>query len=66
MPRGCSLPECFTSSSAGLERPPLFLIIQWRRQRHLTWLATHDVVSREINVWKSFDRIEAIHHFDVC
>ena len=22
--------------------PPLFLVIQWRRQRHLTWLATHD------------------------
>jgi len=27
---------------------------QWRRQRHLTWSATHDVVSREINPWKSF------------
>jgi len=26
-----------------------------RRQRHLTWAATHDVVSREINIWKSFD-----------
>ena len=36
-------------------RPPIFLIIQWRRQRHLTWSATHDVVSREINLWKSFD-----------
>ena len=35
--------------------PPLFLIIQWTWQRHLTWSATHDVVSREINLWKSFD-----------
>ena len=35
--------------------PPLFLIIQWRRQRHLTWSATHNVVSREINPQKSFD-----------
>jgi len=31
------------------------LVIQWRRQRHLTWSSTHDVVSREINPWKSFD-----------
>ena len=23
---------------------PLFLIIQWRRQLHITWSATHDVV----------------------
>jgi len=33
---------------------PFILIIQWRRQLHLTWSATHDVVSREINLWKSF------------
>ena len=33
-------------------------IIQWRRQRHLTWSATHDVVSREINLWKSFDLLQ--------
>jgi len=26
-----------------------------RRQSHLTWSSTHDVVSREINLWKSFD-----------
>jgi len=32
-----------------------FLINEWRRQRHLTWSATHDVVSREINLWKGFD-----------
>jgi len=50
---GWSLPECFMSSG-GLEYPPLFLIIQWRRQRHLTWSTTHDVVSREINLWKGF------------
>ena len=37
-----SLPECFTSSG-GLQRPRLFLLIQWRRQRHLTWSATHDI-----------------------
>ena len=24
-------------------------MIQWRRQRHLTWSPTHDAVSREIN-----------------
>jgi len=30
-------------------------VIQWRQQRHLTWSATHDVVSQEINPWKSFD-----------
>jgi len=36
-------------------RPPLFEIFQWRRQRHLTWSPTHDVVSREINLWKRFD-----------
>ena len=35
--------------------PILFLIIQWRWQCHLTWSLTHDVVSREINLWKSFD-----------
>jgi len=34
---------------------PLFLIIQWIWQRHLTWSSTQDVVSREINLWKSFD-----------
>jgi len=34
---------------------PLFLIIQWRQQHHLTWSATHEVVSREINPWKSFN-----------
>jgi len=34
---------------------PLFLIIQWRWQRHLMWSATHDVMSREIHLWKSFD-----------
>jgi len=28
---------------------PFVLIIQRRRQRHLTWSAIHDVVSREIN-----------------
>ena len=32
-----------------------FLIIQWRRQPHLTWSSPHDVVSREINPWKSVD-----------
>jgi len=36
IPRGWSRPECFTSLG-GLERPPLFLIIQWRRQRLFTW-----------------------------
>ena len=36
-------------------RPPLFLIIPCRRQRQLTWTATHYVVSREINLWNSFD-----------
>ena len=30
-------------------------IIHCRRQRHLTWSATHDVVSQESNLWKSFD-----------
>ena len=40
--------------------PPLFLIIQWRRQRHLTWSATHDVVSREINIWKKFRPLSGI------
>ena len=39
----------------GFERPPFFLIIHWKRQRHLTWSTTHDVVSREFNLWKSFD-----------
>jgi len=34
---------------------PLFLLIQWRRQCHLTWSSTHDVVSQEINPWKSFN-----------
>ena len=34
---------------------PLILIIQLRRQHHLTWSATLDAVSREINIWKSFD-----------
>ena len=29
--------------------------IEWRRQRHLTWSTTHDVVSRKINPCKSFD-----------
>ena len=29
--------------------------IQWRLQRHSTWSTTHDVVSQEINPWKSFD-----------
>ena len=33
----------------------LILIIQWRRQRHLTSSTTHDIVSREFNSWKSFD-----------
>jgi len=32
----------------GFQRPPLFLIIQWRRQRHLTWSATHESVSRQL------------------
>ena len=31
------------------------VIIQWKRQRHLTWYATYDIVSREINLWKSLD-----------
>ena len=35
--------------------PLYFVIIQWRRQRHLTWSTTYDVVSREINLWKGFD-----------
>ena len=39
----------------GVKRPPSFLIIQWKRQRHLMWSATHNVVTREINPWKSFD-----------
>jgi len=34
---------------------PLFLIIQWRRQHYLTWSATHDMLSWEINLWKGFD-----------
>ena len=39
---------------------PLYLfLIQWRRQRHLTWSVTHDVVSRENNLWKSFDHLPA-------
>jgi len=38
IPWGWSLPECFTSSAC-FNVPPLFLIIQWRRQRHLTWSA---------------------------
>ena len=36
-------------------RPPLFLIIQWRRQCHLTLSSTHEVGSQEINLWKGFD-----------
>jgi len=35
--------------------PPLFLIIQWRRQRYLAWSATHDIMSRKIYIWKSLD-----------
>ena len=42
----------------GFNAPPLFQIIQWRRQHHLTCSATHDVVSREINPWKSFDLLQ--------
>ena len=53
IPWGWSLPECFYILRG--QRPPLFLIIQSRWQCHLTWSATHDVVSREINLWKSFD-----------
>ena len=30
-------------------------------QRHLTWSATHDVVSREIDLWKSFDLLLLWH-----
>ena len=37
---------------AEIPRPPLFLIIQWRRQRQLRWSHTHGVVSREINLEK--------------
>ena len=54
LPWGWSLPECFTSSG-GLQLPPLFLIIQRKRQRHLTWTATHDVVSWKNYLWKGFD-----------
>jgi len=50
IPWGWSLPACFTSWG-----PRLFLIIQCRRQRHLTWAVTHDGLSREINLWKSFN-----------
>ena len=39
IPRVWSLLECFTSSQG----PLLFLIIQWRWQRHLTWSSSHDV-----------------------
>ena len=42
----------------GFKVSPLFLIIQGRRQSHLTWSTTHDVVSREINLWKSFDLLQ--------
>jgi len=45
IPRGWSMPVSYV----------IILIIQWRRQRHLTWPTTHDVVSREINLWKSYD-----------
>ena len=38
----------------GVLTSPLFLIIQWRRHRHITWSSTHDVVSREINLSASF------------
>jgi len=41
--------------TGSLRSPFIFFIIQWRRQRHLTWSTTYDVVSWEINVWKSFD-----------
>jgi len=49
-----------------LEHPPLFLIIQWRRQRHLTWSSTHDVVSREINLCKSFDLLLGSNQWTKC
>jgi len=49
--------------TASVLRPQgIFNIFQWRRQRHLTWSATHDVVSREINPWKGFDLLRGSNH----
>ena len=40
----------------GFLTSPFILNNSVGRQRHLTWSPpTHDVVSREINPWKSFD-----------
>jgi len=38
----------------GIFYVPPFYLIQLRRQYHLTWSATHDIVSRKINLRKSF------------
>ena len=39
-----------------LASPPLCYLIQWRRQKsHVTWAATHVVLSQEIFPWKGFD-----------
>jgi len=58
---GADIPR-ITSSWGGVSNASSFKLIHRRRHRHLTWSATHDVVSREINPWKfrPLDGIEPV------